>query len=149
MLVSYLDPTSPESVDAAHLAARSFAIVLLDSSAPNAPPIITSVVKIAYKAVLDPRPETAPRLELPSGGPAAFITFSDAIVVVSLQPGSQLEEVVALKDSATNRVIGSGSLEATAATSTTLVIPELTIVTTGSGLLKVEVHPQALQGQAA
>lgn len=143
LLVSYIDPFAASDTTTP-LSPRSFALLTLDATSPTSSPIVSSITKLSHRAIHDPRPGTSGLLALSSTTSAAFVVLGDAVVAVSREPGSTLEEVVSLKETVVNRVIGFGHPR----TPRQDGIPEVSVVTTASGLLKVEVNPQALVGQA-
>lgn len=70
---------------------------------------------LEYRALRDPRPYTTPRLVLPNGGSAYFISFVDTIVIGlsgETDTSTALQDQIVLKDSVRNRILGYGSEDA-------------------------------------
>ncbi|KAA1077878.1 hypothetical protein PGT21_022670 [Puccinia graminis f. sp. tritici] len=86
---------------------RSYAIVILEVLSSSSLPVVSHTVKAKHREYPDPRPETAPSLSLPNGGPAAFIVFPERVVCLSLSEGTDFEEIVSLSSQANNRIIGN------------------------------------------
>ena len=99
-----------------------------------------------YDSIQTPGLRLVPTLALPHGGPAAFVSFPERLVALSIIDGVDYEHVVSLKSSATNRIIGTGT--------STLGIRQagenvdkpvvLKVLTTASGVLEIELNSTEL-----
>ncbi|CAO1636727.1 unnamed protein product [Sympodiomycopsis kandeliae] len=63
-----------------------------------------------YTGLRDPRPYSSPRLVVPNGGPAVFVAFADALLLILTANDDleRFEDRIVLKDSARNRFLGCG-----------------------------------------
>lgn len=90
----------------------------------------------------DARPYSNPHLLLPYGGPVFYVIFPEA-VVMRLVESSNFEEMIEMRDVATNRIIGFGAegpdVEGPAG------ISNLSIITPINGALLIEIDSQQAQ----
>ncbi|EPQ30426.1 uncharacterized protein PFL1_01952 [Pseudozyma flocculosa PF-1] len=115
----------------------SYGLATLDLLKDGSSFVVNTILPLRYTAFNDPRPYATPRLSLSYGGPAAFVTFADTVILKSLQAGCEgFEEVVKLKDTARNRFIGTGSDPADVGGSAP--IATLSLITASSGSLLIE-----------
>ncbi|KAN0064821.1 hypothetical protein ACQY0O_001878 [Thecaphora frezii] len=115
----------------------SYGLATLDLLKDASSFVVSSVLPLKHRAYNDPRPYATPKLSLSYGGPAAFVTFADTVILKSLQQGCEsFEEVVKLKDTARNRFIGTGSEAADPEGSAP--VATLSLVTASSGSLLIE-----------
>lgn len=145
VLVSYI-PSSEVDQAQSSVQPKSYAIVILEVLSSSSLPAVSHVVKAKHREYPDPRPETAPTLSLPCGGPAAFIVFPERAVCLSLSEGADYEEIVSLKSQASNRIIGNGAapLAIRAVQEKADKAPTVKLLTTSSGILEIELNPVEL-----
>ncbi|KAG0146483.1 hypothetical protein CROQUDRAFT_671107 [Cronartium quercuum f. sp. fusiforme G11] len=146
ILVSYIDVSELPELSST-IKPRSFAIIVLDVLSTTSSPTVVHVVKLNHREYPDPRLETGPTLALPHGGPAAFISFPERLVALSLMSGVDFEQIVSLKSGAANRIIGAGtaSLSVRGLGDNADRLPTLKFLTTGSGVLEIELNPLELE----
>ncbi|KAI5479591.1 nuclear pore complex protein Nup133 [Pseudohyphozyma bogoriensis] len=137
VLVSHVaDSTTPNKL--------SYAVVSLNVGAALNTVAVQSVKKLAYQAHPDPRPLSTPSLSLLRGD-TAFVTFVDAVVMLSLASESTFEEVFPLRSSS-NRFLGA-SVNASTSPNT---YPCLSLLTSTASLLTVEVTSvESIQNEQA
>ncbi|ORY72608.1 methyltransferase type 11 [Leucosporidium creatinivorum] len=116
----------------------SYAIVLLEvgSTQNSVSPI--GVRHLAYQARPDPRPLSSPKLSL-AGGETAFVTFVDAVVMLSLAAESSFEESFPLRSN-THRFLGVSTPSAPLPSG----LETLSLLTSTSTILAIQVSPPAL-----
>ncbi|PWN48686.1 hypothetical protein IE53DRAFT_389101 [Violaceomyces palustris] len=156
---SAADSLAFEIVHAAVMSDGKLAVLYSQSKGPSAPLsygivtvgllqdassfMVTSVTSLRHSAHRDPRPYAEPRLSLPRGGPAAFVTFADAVVVRVLEQGADdFEELVRLKNVARDRFVGFGSEPVEHADD---AVASLSLITATSGSILIELDPDQVR----
>ncbi|ETS62210.1 hypothetical protein PaG_03785 [Moesziomyces aphidis] len=121
-----------------------YGLATLDVVKDAASFVVASIQPIKYTSYADPRPYATPSLSLPNGGPAAFITFADAVVAKQLEDGCEsFEELIKLKDDVKNRFIGSGC--DAVHVSANNAVAALSLISAASGSLLVETSIDAIR----
>ncbi|PWY99524.1 hypothetical protein BCV70DRAFT_201090 [Testicularia cyperi] len=106
--------------------------------------VVASILPLKHTSYADPRPYATPSLSIPNGGPAAFVTFADAVIIKQVEQGCEtFEEVVKLKEDVRNRFIGTGCDAVKAANGAE--VAALSLISTGSGSLLVETNTREIR----
>ncbi|KAJ1597370.1 hypothetical protein NDA14_005910 [Ustilago hordei] len=117
----------------------NYGLAVLDAVKDAGSFVIAALISIDFANYADPRPYAVPTLSMPRGGPAAFVTFADTVVIKQLEEGCEgFEEVVKLKDDVRNRFLGFGSDSVSVGAQN--AIAALSLISAISGSLLVETN---------